>query len=135
MTRARKIALLIGVGASLAVLAAVAVASWLFLAPEPQPGQEAIHRLGCDSLSSVSVFPHRADATSPATSLDCRIAESLTPPTCAAVLAAYEGAPGHREGNVLVEVNGAKTIGGKRTFVPLCKQVLAPDGTVVDSYR
>ena len=136
MTPARKVALLVGLGGSAAVLVAVAVGLWLFLAPTVPPGTKEIQRLGCDSFSYVGAdVPHGAEMPDHATSIHCRVDESATPPTCAAVLAAYTGAAGHREGNVRVEVRKAIVTSGKRTYQRSCEQVLAPDGKVVSSYQ
>ena len=135
MTPARKVALLVGLGGSAAALVALAVVLWSFLAPTVPPGTKEIQRLGCDSDSYVSALvAHGAERPDFAASIDCRVDESATPRTCAAVLAAYVGAAGHREGNVLVGVRKVKVTGGRRTYERSCMQVLAPDGRVVSSY-
>lgn len=129
--------MLIGVvAAALALVVAVFFGLWWYLAPTPRPGEKEIQRLGCDSLSSVGELAARpgADASAPRTSIMCRVDESATPPTCAAVLAAYEAAPGHREGNALVVVNQAKTVGGRGIYAVACRQLLAQDGSVVPSF-
>jgi hypothetical protein len=124
--------LLIG-GVAAALLLAALLGLWLFLAPVELAGTREIRHLGCDDLSSVSA---RADSGPDpsidyATSIDCRVPDSQTAPSCAAVWGAYHAAPGHREGNAMVEVNRATTVGGKPTFRVTCRQILAPDGSVV----
>jgi hypothetical protein len=134
VTRAWKVAVLVCL--AIAVFLGALVGLWFFLQPTLLPGTDEIRRIGCDWRSHViaNVPKDGGSYEDYATSIDCTVDdESVAAPTCAAVLKAYLGAAGHRGGNVMINVSKAKVIHGKPAFEHECRQVLAPDGTVVSS--
>ncbi|HEX3343802.1 MAG TPA: hypothetical protein VHS09_04480 [Polyangiaceae bacterium] len=133
MSTTGKVVLLAGLGGALLVGALAGL--WFLLAPDERPGTRELRRLGCGDRSYVSLpVPKDGDPDADVVAgIECDVDESVTPPSCGAVLTAYLAAPGHRVGNVRIRVEQARVVAGKRASRPTCEQVLAPSGAVVSS--